>query len=373
VVNRELMIGYIWLISGSACFFARCLLDLALERRPALGANLTLPGLAWMAGAFLICLIFVAYREPETNDRPMGKTSTVLDQASRRTADTVTQFTGQPDEDRVYFWVVRSVAISCHVAIVVALILIGAIQFQSANAGMSAATAYLLLPYTAYNIDQAHHALPAALLTWAVFCYRRPWLTGLLLGIATGMFFFPLFVLPVWLSFYRGRGAERFLGSFLLTAGASVGLSGLVLWLDGQLAEGLHLTLSHSEWHLWSVTAQEGIWRGVHGAYRLPVFIGYMAFVLTTMAWPSPKNLAHAIALTAAALIGIQFWYADQGGVYVLWYLPLLLLVVFRPTLTDRHPPVPVGRSFLARVFGWIVGRLMPRTKPPEPLAPVAV
>ena len=39
-------------------------------------------------------------------------------------------------------------------------------------------------------------------------------------------------------------------------------------------------------------------------------------------------------------VIGVQFWYADQGGVYVLWYLPLLLLMVFRPNLSDRRPPL---------------------------------
>ena len=34
-----------------------------------------------------------------------------------------------------------------------------------------------------------------------------------------------------------------------------------------------------------------------------------------------------------------QFWYSHQGGVYVLWYLPLLLLVVFRPRLASVTPP----------------------------------
>jgi hypothetical protein len=37
-------------------------------------------------------------------------------------------------------------------------------------------------------------------------------------------------------------------------------------------------------------------------------------------------------------MLGIQFWYADRGGVYVLWYLPFLLLLVFRPNLSDREP-----------------------------------
>ena len=46
------------------------------------------------------------------------------------------------------------------------------------------------------------------------------------------------------------------------------------------------------------------------------------------------------LALSAALLLGIQFWYADRGGIYVLWYLPFLLLLVFRPNLSDRVPPV---------------------------------
>ena len=65
------------------------------------------------------------------------------------------------------------------------------------------------------------------------------------------------------------------------------------------------------------------------------------------------------LALSAATLIGIQFWYADQGGVYVLWYLPLLLLVVFRPNLADRQPPtIEAETDWLRRwgrkLAGWI-------------------
>ena len=46
------------------------------------------------------------------------------------------------------------------------------------------------------------------------------------------------------------------------------------------------------------------------------------------------------MALSAVVLIGIQFWYADQGGVYILWYLPLVLLLVFRPNLAGHRPGV---------------------------------
>src|SRR5207249_1552206 len=80
-------------------------------------------------------------------------------------------------------------------------------------------------------------------------------------------------------------------------------------------------------------------WTGVQWAYRIPVFIAYAFFVLATAFWPAPKNLAHLLALLAAVLIGLQLWYADHGGIYVLWYLPLLLLLLFRPNLSDRRPP----------------------------------
>jgi hypothetical protein len=54
--------------------------------------------------------------------------------------------------------------------------------------------------------------------------------------------------------------------------------------------------------------------------------------------WPRRKSLAHVIPCSAALVIGTQFWY-QQGGVYVLWYLPLLLLVVFRPLMTNHFAP----------------------------------
>src|SRR5437868_8455823 len=40
--------GYAWLLIGSVYFFCRCLLDLTLVQRPALGPNLQIGGLAWL-------------------------------------------------------------------------------------------------------------------------------------------------------------------------------------------------------------------------------------------------------------------------------------------------------------------------------------
>jgi hypothetical protein len=53
--------------------------------------------------------------------------------------------------------------------------------------------------------------------------------------------------------------------------------------------------------------------------------------------------------------------------VYVLWYLPVLLLLVFRPNLSDRYPPaIPPESDWLLRL-GRALGRLAARfAKLPE-------
>jgi hypothetical protein len=69
------------------------------------------------------------------------------------------------------------------------------------------------------------------------------------------------------------------------------------------------------------------------------VFATYLVMVVALSIWPRRKSLSHVIPYSAAIVIGTQFWYPLQGGVYVLWYLPLLLLVVFRPLMTNHFAP----------------------------------
>jgi hypothetical protein len=42
------------------------------------------------------------------------------------------------------------------------------------------------------------------------------------------------------------------------------------------------------------------------------------------------------IAYTAAVMVAAQFWHAYGGGLYIGWFLPLLLLTIYRPNLEDR-------------------------------------
>ena len=352
--------GYLWLLLGSAYFFVRCLMDLALVQRPALAPNLDFGGLFWLAGALMACLVAVAFRPPDRTPSsvaaPSEMQSTTVGPESATLGHLRQQFGAR-------FWLSRAFAVLGHVAVVLGLIFIGRWHFQDLAAGMAAATFYLMVPYTGLFVGQAHHVWPMALVVWALATCKVPMLAGALLGLAAGTMYFPAVLLPAWVGFYWKRGAGRFLFSFLFTTGLCLAIIGLILWLQNDLDNSIREAFQQAAWQPWKVPKTEGIWTGVHGAYRIPIFIAYVAFVIVTAIWPWPKNLAHVIALSAALLIGIQFWYADQGGVYVLWYLPLLLLLVFRPNLEDRRPGIlnpetdwlaRLGRS-LGRLVGWML------------------
>jgi hypothetical protein len=62
-----------------------------------------------------------------------------------------------------------------------------------------------------------------------------------------------------------------------------------------------------------------------------------LALVVVSAFWPHPKNLGQLISWSAALILGVQFWYADAGGSYILWYLPLLILQALRPSLTNHR------------------------------------
>jgi hypothetical protein len=342
--ERELVFGYSWLLAGSGYWFVRSMIDLALVRRPVASPNLSTAGLGWLALALFVCLAAVAVRR--TGDPivpgPVGTRPipiTQLQDSANVVGDAIQSGVGQgASPDDVHFWVERSLAMCCHLAIVLGLFLIGLRHFQDLAAGMGLAALYLLVPYTALHIGQFHIVWPAAFITWAVYFYRRPVLSGWLLGLATGSAFFPLLLFPLWVGFYLRRGAVRFSVSFVSAVGVSLGVLALALWWDGWLTANVRVE-TLSEWLPWKRPQAESLWTGVHGAYRLPIFVLFVAFVILVSLWPAPKNLSHLVAQSAAVLIGVQFWYADRGGVYVLWYLPLVLLMVFRPNLTAHEPP----------------------------------
>ncbi|VTR95363.1 Uncharacterized protein OS=Planctomyces brasiliensis (strain ATCC 49424 / DSM 5305 / JCM 21570 / NBRC 103401 / IFAM 1448) GN=Plabr_4086 PE=4 SV=1 [Gemmata massiliana] len=372
---RERTLGYAWLLVGSLYWFVRAIVDTALVRRPPVTANLNTPGLAWLALALFVGLTAVAVRRTpdQANQERVGTRPVTIEQVQETATAVVQQAQStnghQASAVTVQFWAERGLAMICHAAVLIGLLMIGWRHFGDITTGVAAAALYTLVPYTAYHIGQFYHVWPTAFLVWAIFCYRRPMLAGWLLGLAAGSAVFPALLFPLWFGFFSRRGAARFGLAFLLASASSIGVTALVLMIDGPTGQGIVSALNLTHWKPWAPPTTESIWSGTHWAYRLPLFVLFIGFLVSATIWPTRKNLSHLIAQSAAILVGIQFWHADRGGLYVLWYLPLLLLIVLRPNLSAAEPPPIAPGSVLTRLAGAAWRRVRPVQDQPNPLA----
>ncbi len=251
-------------------------------------------------------------------------------------------------QDMLKLATARTVAIFSYLAIVIGLVITGYRHFDNIKTGIAAAVLFLLLPYTAIltgrymdtaivHIGQVYHVLLAALLVWAITMYRRPLVSGILLGLAIGMFYYPIFLLPLWCSFYWQRGVLRFAFGVVAMIVLLVGILYFhpydpshsfmadVRQMFGWIFPRMQLPPSS----FWGLPFNDPV-------YRIPIIFSFVGLSISLAIWPAQKNLGTLLSCSSAVMLGTQFWHALGGGQLVGWYLPLLLLTIFRPNLEDR-------------------------------------
>ena len=369
VAHAQDRLGYIWLFSIGGAFLLRLLLDPLMVRRPLLEPNLSASGLTFAGAAMLVFLMSNVVAPQPTKSDVEGaqwmdqllarKDSPAIRDYLREhgpgypfffifsTFSTVKPVEGTPPEQyhralpRVA--ATRIAVILAHLAVVLGMILIGYRHFDNIHTGVAAATLYLLLPYTADYTPRVDHIVPAALLVWAIESYRRPAVAGILVGLAAGVVYYPLYLLPLWCSFYWRRGLLRFI----------LGVAAILILLTALLA----LTSSNLDSFIFQVRQMfgfriqdanfTGFWAYHASAFRLPVFVAFAALCCSMAIWPAQKNLGTLLSCSAAVMLGVQFGKAQDGGIYMAWYLPLLILTIFRPNLEDRVALSAIGEGWV--------------------------
>lgn len=254
-------------------------------------------------------------------------------------------------------YVARFMAILAHLAVISGLICLGYYHMGDLHLGLAMATLYLLLPCTAYEVGRVNHVLPSALIVWAFVAYRRAIVAGVLLGLACGTLFFPIFLLPLWTAFYGRRGWGKFV---LAVGGVSLVMVAGLWLLTGPTGVLPGSDFGFFDWTKlrFNNTEPTGFWSIYPAAYRVPAFVTFLTMVIGLTIWPRYKDLAVMMASSAAIVIATQLWYPQQGSVYVLWYLPMFLMVVFRPPL--HYSVAPDARELAATV----TASTEPRTAP---------
>jgi hypothetical protein len=373
--------GYVWLFVTGGLFMIRLLLDPIMVRRPLLEPNLSPGAMTFMgvsAVVFLLANVVNSKMEPadlvgvkgaehvqalespspgEEQDLAihgpgypllhllpaLSTQALMIDEAPRQTPQ-------QRDlgRDRVRVATARIMAIMSQLAIVVGMVLIGYHHFNNVRTGIAAATLYLLLPYSAQLSGRVGHVLPAALLVWAVVTYRRPFIAGIFIGLAISAIYYPVFLLPLWLGFYWQRGLLRFSLGVAITMAITV--ASLAFISDSVSSFWMHVQQMFGWTSLMPATL-DGFWGfGIlDPAYRYPVLVLLAAFCISLAIWPAQKNLGTLLSCSAAVMLATQFWLPDGGGLYMAWYLPLMLLTIFRPNLEDRVALQVLGEGWFPK------------------------
>ncbi len=357
--------AYAWLFVGSMLWMVRCLLDLGLARRPLLEPNLNFPGLACLAigviGLFIAETISLPIegginRNPADTKANSAPEVPPHEEVVDRVLHSSPLATGIRSDEKPGVILRRVLACIGHLALVAGLIAVGWRHFERPIAGVAMATCYLLLPYSRFALVDSGQLIPAALIVAALVFYTKPALAGALIGLAAGWMPACLGLIPLWGGFYRRRGIWRFLGVGFAIA-ATCGLLGFAVPDLAAWARVLGARSLGEAGLVPQVEAPMGgsFWSGIDPIYRLPVLIAYLALVIATTLLPAQKNLGELIALSATLLVASQFWYLDAGGTLVLLYLPLVILMMFRPNL--------IGKRALARgprAAGKVRGSLIP-------------
>jgi hypothetical protein len=229
---------------------------------------------------------------------------------------------------------ILTLIIAGHLLVVSAFAYIGYRHFGRLQTGIACAALYLLHPYSTQMIGRLDHVIPAALILWSVVLYRRPFFAGVGIGTAAALVWYPLWLIPLWCGFYRQKGWIR----FLVGAASALFVFGTLLCLSlsewGTFGEQLVHMAGKTAFMIFS--KPDGFWTSDDMFYRMPILAVFAVVCFGSLLVPSHKNLATLISGSALLMLGVQFFQLYQGGLFLSWYLPLLILTVFRPNLEDR-------------------------------------
>ncbi|MCA9083240.1 MAG: hypothetical protein KDA81_04250 [Planctomycetaceae bacterium] len=370
VDSPELNPTYRWssvvVLALSVLLIVRLMFDESLTRRPRLEQNLNQAGLTFLFfPAFTILMTGVFVKEPPVrnvhaveagvallerreisgeNLPTPAPTETLLAAGATKVAELsgrmdYTQFRSDTGRSPVEAFIARLLVVIAHSTVVMGLFYIGRRHFCSVQLGIAMCVLYLLLPCTAFNVHQLSHVVPAACLTWAFASYRKPAVAGILLGLACGTLFFAAFLLPLWAAFYGRKGSIRFGLSLCGVAAVVMVIFALTSENTDSFVNKLVMTANWTAYRLFD--AATPMPQSAIGQVFLRILLAALFFVMliAMTVIPRKRNLENLLANSTALIVAAQLWYPEDVGSYVLWYLPLLLLVIFRPRLDRFVPP----------------------------------
>jgi hypothetical protein len=211
-------------------------------------------------------------------------------------------------------------------------------RIRGPTLGIALAYAWAAFPFTLYAMNSnSNDSLVAALVVLTLLLAGRPAARGAAAALAGLTKFAPLALAPM-LATYRDpaspRSRPRELARFLLGFGIAGGVAMLPAFLGGGLREFWDHTVGFQDGRgsPFSIYGFEGnldwLQQGVQaGAVVLALVVAFV---------PRRRDAVTLAALAAAVLIAVQLGVTHWFYLYIVWFLPLVMIALLGRGLVDR-------------------------------------
>jgi hypothetical protein len=219
---------------------------------------------------------------------------------------------------------------------------------QGRALGVALAFAWLAYPFTLYTMNaNANDSLIAATMVGVMLVLSSPPGRGAMLAVASAAKFGPAALAPLFATATgerRWRSAIVFATAFVAVAAALT----LPFVPDGGLQELYDRTLGYqaarsSPFSVWGLAPSLDFLRPI-------ARVGAVALALAVALWPARKTSLQVAALAAAVIVAVQVGATHWFYFYVVWFLPLVLVVLFASQRGERlsrsaSPAAPASES----------------------------
>ncbi|MCL6106394.1 MAG: DUF2029 domain-containing protein [Actinobacteria bacterium] len=215
--------------------------------------------------------------------------------------------------------------------------------------GLAFAYAWAAFPYTDFVLNcNVNDGLVAAFLIWGFVFIKSAPVSGLLLGLATQVKFFPAIMAPLWASFPDAWKGWRRRTRFILLFLAGIAIAMPVVFLGGG---SLRTFLDRSIIWQFGRSSPFSIW-GQHpalaGAQRVGQYV-LIALAVLVYFWPRRKTRTQIAAGSAALVVGFQIFLTHWFYLYIPWFFPLALIAFLM--ISGRKRAGQYARSIAAPSF----------------------
>ncbi len=224
-------------------------------------------------------------------------------------------------------------------------------RIRGPTLGIALAYAWAAFPFTLFTLNSnSNDSLVAALVVLALAIAHRPVARGAAAALAGLTKFAPLILAPL-LWTYREPGDPRPRWRTMLLFALAFAVTAGVVMLPAFLGSGLHEFYDRTLRFQGDRGSPFSVWgfRGNLDTGQKAVQVAAAVLALVVAVVPRRRDVVSLAALGAAVLIAVQLGVTHWFYLYIVWFLPLVLVALLGRGLVDRREPPPTPEPEPAR------------------------